>query len=225
MSLFNTRSLRIDEFTACRKNFLMKLSKAKFKQKCSLVTTRNMLKAYIERSKLGGSLRNAGSNEAEFFFIAVYHAVQEISEGKVISYRHIAELIGTPTFSQSVYLSACLPQAPPVRPWGATIFGSVPWQHVINSKSVISPRLQPSGARIQAAVLQAESVTASNDELGELSVGFAEYGWFANSLPSEEADEEQGWGLKSADKLWFIVAGYRTTTIGESLIYTIFKSR
>lgn len=61
-------------------------------------------------------------------------------------------------------------------------------------------RSQPSGARNQAAVLQAEGVTVSTDALGELSVDFSEYGWFPNSLPSEEADEEQGWDSESADE-------------------------
>jgi methylated-DNA-protein-cysteine methyltransferase-like protein len=41
--------------------------------------------------------------------------------------------------------------------------------------------------------LQAEGVTVSTDALGELSVDLAEYGWFPNSLPSEDADEEQDW--------------------------------
>lgn len=54
-------------------------------------------------------------------------------------------------------------------------------------------RSQPSGAHNQAAALQAEGVAVSTDALGELSVDLAEYGWFPNVLPSEEADEEQGW--------------------------------
>ncbi|KAI1201472.1 SDA1-domain-containing protein [Nemania serpens] len=43
---------------ARKKNFLMTLGKAKSKQKRSLVTTRNVLKAHIERSKSGGRRRN-----------------------------------------------------------------------------------------------------------------------------------------------------------------------
>lgn len=51
------------------------------------------------------------------------------------------------------------------------------------------PRSQPSGARNQAAVLEAEGVEVSTGSLGELSVDFSQYGWFPRSLPSE-ADEE-----------------------------------
>ncbi|KAI0203112.1 DNA binding methylated-DNA--cysteine S-methyltransferase [Astrocystis sublimbata] len=38
------------------------------------------------------------SDEAASFFIAVYNAVQEIPEGRVTSYGHIAKLVGTRTF-------------------------------------------------------------------------------------------------------------------------------
>jgi hypothetical protein len=50
-------------------------------------------------------------------------------------------------------------------------------------------RSQPSGARNQAAALQAEGVTVSTGSLGELCVDFAEFGWFPKALPSE-ADYE-----------------------------------
>lgn len=139
----------------------------------------------------------ARSDEAESFFIAVYRAVQEIPEGKVTSYGHIAKLIGTPQRPRQVGI--CLKHLPH-DPGARHHSGNVPWQRVINSKGVISPRSQPSGARNQAAVLQAEGVTVSTDALGELSVDFSEYGWFPNSLPSEEADEEQGWDSESADE-------------------------
>ncbi|KAI0393249.1 SDA1-domain-containing protein [Xylariaceae sp. FL0594] len=43
---------------ARKKNFLMTLGKAKSKQKRSLVATRNVLKAHVERSKSGGRRRN-----------------------------------------------------------------------------------------------------------------------------------------------------------------------
>lgn len=41
------------------------------------------------------------SDEAAAFFTAVYMAVQEIPHGKVTSYGHIAELIGTREFSRN----------------------------------------------------------------------------------------------------------------------------
>lgn len=43
---------------ARKKNFMMTLGKAKIKQKRSLVTTRNILKNHIDRSKSGGRRRN-----------------------------------------------------------------------------------------------------------------------------------------------------------------------
>lgn len=124
------------------------------------------------------------SDEAEAFFIAVYLAVQEIPEGKVTSYGHIAKLIGTPQRPRQVGI--CLKHLS--QDAGARHHsGNVPWQRVINAKGVISPRSQPSGARNQAAVLRTEGVTVSTDAMGELSVDFAEYGWFPDILPSEEA--------------------------------------
>ncbi|KAI1753676.1 MGMT family protein [Xylaria castorea] len=132
----------------------------------------------------------ARSDEAASFFIAVYNAVQEIPEGKVTSYGHVAKLVGTPQRPRQVGI--CLKHLSQ-DPGARHNSGNVPWQRVINSKGMISPRSQPSGARNQAAALQAEGVTVSTDALGELSVNFAEYGWFPDSLPSEEADEEQEW--------------------------------
>ncbi|KAI8944335.1 SDA1-domain-containing protein [Xylaria longipes] len=46
---------------ARKKNFMMTLGKAKSKQKRSLIATRNILKAHIERSKSGGRRRNGQS--------------------------------------------------------------------------------------------------------------------------------------------------------------------
>ncbi|KAH6656607.1 MGMT family protein [Truncatella angustata] len=128
----------------------------------------------------------ARSDEAAAFFAAVYRAVQEIPPGKVTSYGHIAKLVGTPQRPRQV--GVCLKHLP--QDQGARFNnGNVPWQRVINAKGVISPRSQPSGARTQAAALQAEGVVVSTGSLGELTVDFAEYGWFPRSLPSEEDDE------------------------------------
>ncbi|KAI0472354.1 6-O-methylguanine DNA methyltransferase [Xylaria cf. heliscus] len=139
----------------------------------------------------------ARSDEAASFFIAVYNAVQEIPEGKVTSYGHIAKLVGTPQRPRQVGI--CLKHVSQ-DPGARHNSGNVPWQRVINSKGMISPRSQPSGARNQATALRAEGVTVLTDALGQLSVDFAEYGWFPNSLPSEEADEEQDWDSESQDE-------------------------
>ncbi|KAI1349400.1 MGMT family protein [Xylaria sp. FL0043] len=135
----------------------------------------------------------ARSDEAASFFIAVYRAVQEIPEGKVTSYGHIAKLVGTPQRPRQVGI--CLKHLSH-DPGARHHSGNVPWQRVINSKGIISPRSQPSGARNQAAALRAEGVTVSTDAMGQLSVDFAEYGWFPEILPSEEA-EEQDWDSNS----------------------------
>lgn len=71
--------------------------------------------------------------------------------------------------------------------------GNVPWQRVINAKGAISPRSAPSGATNQAAALQAEGVEITRGALGELTVDFAEYGWFPPALPSEAAGDNTEW--------------------------------
>src|SRR5204863_9094261 len=96
------------------------------------------------------------TDEAEAFFHAVYSAVQEIPYGKVTSYGHIAKLVGTRTYSEMLVVSrwpllndptaqrprqvgVCLKHLPANL---ASMFNSstVPWQRVINSKGIISPR-------------------------------------------------------------------------------------
>ncbi|RYP08503.1 hypothetical protein DL765_008762 [Monosporascus sp. GIB2] len=125
------------------------------------------------------------SDEAEAFFYAVYSAVREIPYGKVTTYGHIAKLVGTPQRPRQV--GVCLKHLPE-DPDARYNHNNVPWQRVINSKGIISPRSQPSGARNQAAALQAEGVEVTTGALGELSVDFAEFGWFPETLPSEEGD-------------------------------------
>ncbi|KAK4121871.1 DNA binding methylated-DNA--cysteine S-methyltransferase [Parathielavia appendiculata] len=126
------------------------------------------------------------SDEAQAFFHAVYSAVQEIPPGKVTSYGHIAKLIGTPQRPRQV--GVCLKHLP-VDTSARFNHDNVPWQRVINAKGVISPRSQPSGARNQAAALQAEGVTVTTGALGELMVDFGQFGWFPRVLPSEEGGE------------------------------------
>ncbi|KAI1497447.1 6-O-methylguanine DNA methyltransferase [Biscogniauxia marginata] len=126
------------------------------------------------------------TDEASAFFFAVYSAVQEIPYGRVTTYGHIAKLVGTPQRPRQV--GVCLKHLS--QDAGARYnHANVPWQRVINSKGVISPRSQPSGAQNQATALQAEGVTVTTSILGELTVDFAEYGWFPAILPSE-IDEE-----------------------------------
>ncbi|KAK3304725.1 uncharacterized protein B0T15DRAFT_512843 [Chaetomium strumarium] len=127
------------------------------------------------------------SDEAQAFFNAVYRAVQEIPHGKVTTYGHIAKLVGTPQRARQVGI--CLKQLRSSQDSNNARFNSenVPWQRVINSKGVISPRSEPSGAANQAVALGREGVTVTIGALGERMVDFAEYGWFPRMLPSEEA--------------------------------------
>ncbi|MCJ1476939.1 hypothetical protein MMC13_005608 [Lambiella insularis] len=135
------------------------------------------------------------SDEAEWWFNAVYEAVQEIPHGKVTSYGHIARLLGRPECPRQV--GTCLKYLPAYSSNTDHYFhnNNVPWQRVINSKGVISPR-GPGGASAQAIALRREGVVVSTGHLGELSIDLSTYGWFPNSLPSEEAnagesDQEQ----------------------------------
>ncbi|KUJ18184.1 DNA binding methylated-DNA--cysteine S-methyltransferase [Mollisia scopiformis] len=124
------------------------------------------------------------TDEAEAFFHAAYTAIQEIPYGKVTSYGHIAKLIGTPQRPRQV--GVCLKHLSSDTTHNFHN-GNVPWQRVINSKGMISPRGHPSGAANQARVLRGEGVTVNSGSLGELLVDFSEYGWFPRQLPSEEA--------------------------------------
>ncbi|KPM43455.1 hypothetical protein AK830_g3091 [Neonectria ditissima] len=129
------------------------------------------------------------SDEATAFFHAVYAAVQEIPRGRVTTYGHIAALVGTPQRPRQV--GVCLKHLPA----DTTLrfhHDNVPWQRVINAKGIISPRSQPEGSRTQAAALRAEGVEVSTSAMGELSVDFAEYGWFPEDLPSETNDHGPG---------------------------------
>ncbi|KAH8897732.1 MGMT family protein [Thozetella sp. PMI_491] len=129
----------------------------------------------------------ARSDEAEAFFAAVYRAVQEIPYGKVTSYGHIARLVGTPQRPRQVGVCMKHLSEDPEAHFNHT---NVPWQRVINSKGIISPRSQPTGAQNQATALRAEGVTVTTGALGELMVDFVEFGWFPRHLPSEQEDGE-----------------------------------
>ncbi|MCJ1379334.1 hypothetical protein MMC17_002435 [Xylographa soralifera] len=135
------------------------------------------------------------SDEAEWWFNAVYEAVQEIPHGKVTSYGHIARLLGRQADWARPITAQCprqvgvsLKHLPAYSTSTDHYFhnNNVPWQRVINSKGVISPR-GPGGASAQAVALRREGVVVSTGHLGELSVDLGTFGWFPDSLPSEEA--------------------------------------
>ncbi|KAM5343214.1 hypothetical protein ACJ41O_014180 [Fusarium nematophilum] len=126
------------------------------------------------------------SDEAQAFFHAVYSAVQEIPYGRVTTYGHIAMLVGTPQRPRQV--GVCLKHLPSDESQRFN-HDTVPWQRVISSKGIISPRSQPEGSRTQAAALRAEGVQVTENAMGELSVDFSSYGWFPDTLPSEEIQD------------------------------------
>jgi len=88
---------------------------------------------------------------------------------------------------------------------------TVPWQRVINSKGVISPRSGltvgsrvlistnnkcrgANGAAHHETVLVQEGVQVDCGNLGERTVDFKVYGWFPNELPSREAEDAEADG-------------------------------
>ncbi|KAL2868945.1 MGMT family protein [Aspergillus lucknowensis] len=127
------------------------------------------------------------TDEAEFWFNAVYSAVQEIPRGKVTSYGHIAALLGEPKRPRQV--GVCLKHLP--REGSGNFFhgGNVPWQRVVNSKGMISHR-GPGSAERQAEALREEGVEVTSDSMGEFYVDFSRFGWFPAELPSEAAEDE-----------------------------------
>ncbi|KAE8353101.1 6-O-methylguanine DNA methyltransferase [Aspergillus coremiiformis] len=128
------------------------------------------------------------TDEAEFWFNAVYSAVQEIPSGKVTSYGHIALLLGYPQRPRQVGI--CLKHLPSAQPGDYFHSGNVPWQRVINAKGMVSHR-EPGSAERQAEALREEGVEVEIDAMGEFYVDFGRFGWFPSVLPSEAGEEEE----------------------------------
>ncbi|PYH87447.1 methyltransferase [Aspergillus ellipticus CBS 707.79] len=123
------------------------------------------------------------TDEAEWWFNAVYEAVQEIPRGRITSYGHIALLLGYPKRPRQVGVTLKhLPQSSSEHFFHEA---NVPWQRVINSRGMISHR-GPGSAERQAEALRAEGVQVDVDAMGEFYVDVAKFGWFPEMLPSEE---------------------------------------
>ena len=115
----------------------------------------------------------------------------------------------------SSQVGVCLKYLPSYSPTGDHYMHdqNVPWQRVINSRGIISPRsaflLKPQGAWLigvprgpgaaaqQAAELRQENIEVSTGSLGEFSVDFGAYGWFPRVLPG--SSEDAGGALSSDD--------------------------
>ena len=135
------------------------------------------------------------SEEAQWWFQAVYSAVQQIPHGKCTSYGHIAQLLGFPRRARQV--GVCLKHLPThdLNQPDKFFFHdqNVPWQRVVNSKGGISPRGDDGlGANRQAERLRAEGVEVQDARgIEELRVDLGRYGWYPRRLPGEESDDEE----------------------------------
>ncbi|KAK2779889.1 hypothetical protein FQN53_001247 [Emmonsiellopsis sp. PD_33] len=128
----------------------------------------------------------ACSDEVEWWFNAVYDAVQQIPRGKVTLYGHIARLLGQHGVSTSIDSD------------GTDHYyhsDNVPWQRVVNAKGMISHRGPGSAAR-QALVLEEEGVAVQADSMGEYSIDLGRYGWYPERLAGDESDESDGGSVK-----------------------------
>ena len=135
------------------------------------------------------------TDEAAWWFDAVYRAIQEIPPGRCTTYGHIALLLGYPKRPRQV--GVCLKHLPdfdPATP-DAHYFHSdnVPWQRVVNAKGGISPRADGGlASQRQVQRLRREGVTVQDGQgLEQDWVDLREYGWFPKHLPSEETDSEE----------------------------------
>jgi methylated-DNA-protein-cysteine methyltransferase related protein len=135
------------------------------------------------------------SDEASWWFHAVYSAIQQIPYGRVTSYGHIAVLLGFPKRARQV--GVCLKHLPDYDPTDPDQFyfhgDNVPWQRVINSKGGISPRGDGGlAANRQAVKLREEGVEVLEGRgMEEAHVDFSVYGWFPDRLPNDEDDDDQ----------------------------------
>ena len=135
------------------------------------------------------------SEEVEWWYSAVYSAVQKIPPGKCTSYGHIAFLLDNPQRARQV--GVCLKHLPsfdPAMPYQHIYHeNNVPWQRVVNAKGGVSPRGDGgAGAARQIQSLRNEGITV-NDQgngLSEAWIDMDRWGWFPDRLPGEETDEE-----------------------------------
>lgn len=134
------------------------------------------------------------SEEAQWWFDAVYRAVQAIPAGRCTSYGHIALLLGFPQRARQV--GVCLKHLPSYAPDEPDkhFFHSdnVPWQRVVNAKGGISPR-GDGGLAVNRQVrrLRAEGVEVTDARGAEENwVDLSKWGWFPKRLPSEDSESD-----------------------------------
>lgn len=141
------------------------------------------------------------SDEAAWWFQAVYSAIQQVPHGQVTSYGHIAKLLGYPKRARQV--GVCLKHLPSFNPADPEMYffhdQNVPWQRVINSKGGISARGDNGlAANRQVEKLRDEGVEVTEGRgIEEAHVDFGRYGWFPSRLPNSESDSESDVEVKS----------------------------
>lgn len=142
------------------------------------------------------------SDEAAWWFQAVYSAIQQVPYGQVTSYGHIAKLLGYPKRARQV--GVCLKHLPTFVPEDPERYffhdQNVPWQRVINSKGGISARGDTGlAANRQVQRLRQEGVDVIEGRgIDESRVDFSRFGWFPNRLPNDSDDESEA-EVKSED--------------------------
>jgi methylated-DNA-protein-cysteine methyltransferase related protein len=133
------------------------------------------------------------TDEAAWWFQAVYEAIQQVPHGKVTTYKHIAVLLGYPKRARQV--GVCLKHLPNYDEANPEQFyhhsRNVPWQRVINSKGGISARGDGGlAANRQVQSLRDEGVEVTEGRgIEEAHVDLGQYGWFPARLPNESDDE------------------------------------
>ncbi len=134
------------------------------------------------------------SEDSQWWFQAVYSAVQQIPHGKCTNYGHIALLVGFPRRARQV--GVCLKHLPSYDPEDPEKFffhdRNVPWQRVVNSKGGISPRGDGgAAANRQAEKLRDEGVDVEDARgVEEMTVDLGRFGWFPERLPRGESEDE-----------------------------------
>jgi methylated-DNA-protein-cysteine methyltransferase-like protein len=92
--------------------------------------------------------RSPGNDRQMSFTRRVYHVVQRIPPGRIISYGGIAALLGTPRAARGVGQALCTL---------ADEHGT-PWWRVVNRNGEISTRCAHHGPLLQRMLLEAEGV-------------------------------------------------------------------
>lgn len=141
------------------------------------------------------------SDEAAWWFQAVYSAIQQVPPGSVTSYGHIAKLLGYPKRARQV--GVCLKHLPEFDDADPEKFyfhsRNVPWQRIINSKGGISARGDGGlAANRQVQRLREEGVEVTEGRgMEEAHVDFGRYGWFPARLPNESEEDDSDVEVKS----------------------------